>query len=110
MTEPAEPQVSWKAIEAGAVLVTSDGDEAGHVTKVVGDPVADVFGGLAVRIDTFGDDRLVDADAVQAIWPNRVETSLTADQLESLPPFEETVEVEWKPRRPSFLDRLLRRP
>ena len=105
-----QPQVSWKAIEAGAAVFTRDGHEAGHVTKVVGDAVGDVFGGLAVRIDTFGNERLVDSDAVQSIWPDRIEIALTADQLASLPPFEETVEVEWKPRRPSFLDRLFRRP
>jgi hypothetical protein len=108
MSEQA--QVSWKAIEAGATVITSDGDEAGHVTKVVGDPVADVFTGLAVRIDTFGDERLVDADSVENIWPDRVEVSLTADRLESLPPFEETIEVQWRPGRRSFFDRLLRRP
>jgi uncharacterized protein YrrD len=104
-----QPQVSWKAIEAGAAVFTRDGNEAGRVTKVVGDQDADVFNGLAVRIDTFGDERLVDADAVQSIWPDRIEISLTVDQLESLPSFEESVEVQFRPGRRSFLDRL-RRP
>jgi len=42
------PQVSWKVIEAGAEVVASDGEKAGTVSRVVGDPAADVFTGLAV--------------------------------------------------------------
>jgi hypothetical protein len=40
--------VSWKVIEHGWKVVSSDGDDVGVVFLVVGDENADIFDGLAV--------------------------------------------------------------
>src|SRR6185437_8734066 len=45
-----ESEVSWKVIEAGAPVATTDGEKAGTVSRVVGDTDADVFTGLAIKV------------------------------------------------------------
>ena len=92
-----EPQVSWKAIEPDAVVVSSDGQRAGAFSRIVGDPDADVFTGLAIVIDRLGGERFVAAERVRGIWPNRVELDLTADEIGGLPKHEETPSVRWRP-------------
>ncbi len=94
---PSEPQVSWKVIEAEAEVVSSDGEVAGRVSRVVGDPNADVFTGLAILVDTFGGERFVPAERVGGIWPDRVELSLTSGEIEALPKHEDAPSVRWRP-------------
>lgn len=105
----ARPQVSWKAIEADAKVVSSEGDVAGRVSRVVGDADADVFTGLAVVPHAFAGERLVAAERVTAIWEDRVEIDLTRESLEGLPEYEEAPVVRWRPRRPGLLRRLFGR-
>ena len=105
MSEP-EPQVAWKAIEADAEVVSSEGEVAGRVSRVVGDSTADVFTGLAIVIGTFGGERFVEAERVTGIWPRRVEVSLTKAELDDLPPHEDVPTVRWRPGG-GILSRLL---
>ena len=93
----AANQISWMAIEAGSSVFSADGDEVGKVSKVVGDPDADIFDGLAVSVATFGADRFVGAERVRGIWPDRVELDLRAAEIERLPEHEETPTVQWRP-------------
>lgn len=86
-----EPQVSWKAIERGASVVTKDGHEAARVAEVAGDPEADIFNGLVVQAGTLGAKRYLPSDRVSAIWPRRVEVDADAEEVSTLPPYEEPV-------------------
>ena len=104
MSEP-EPQVSWKAIEQDATVVTSDGDEAGRVVEIVGDPAADIFGGLVVKATVLDEKRHLPAEHVKGIWPRRVEVDLSAAELKGLPPYEEPVVERLEPKR-GFVTRL----
>jgi hypothetical protein len=103
------PQVSWKAIEADADVVTADGSTAARVSRVVGDPDADVFSGLAVVPGALGGERFVAAERVTGIWEDRVEIDLTREALEGLPEYEDAPVVRWQPERAGFLQRLFRR-
>lgn len=91
MSGADEPQVSWKVLEQDAVVVTSDGSEAARIVEVVGDPEADIFGGLVVKVGLLGPNRHLPAERVRGIWPRRVEVDATAEELENLPPYEEPV-------------------
>lgn len=104
MSEP-EPQVSWKALEKDATVVTSDGDESARVTEIVGDPSADIFNGLVLNLGVLDKNRHLPAELVQAIWPKRIEVDATLDELKSLPPYEEPV-VETLEPAGGFLTRL----
>jgi hypothetical protein len=101
-----EPQVSWKAIERDAIVVTPDGHEAARVVEVAGDPEADIFSGLVVQAGTLGAKRYLPSERVRAIWPSRVEVDADADELKALPPYDEPV-VE-RLTRPGLLSRLRR--
>jgi hypothetical protein len=100
-----EPQVSWKAIEQDATVVTSDGDESARVAEIVGDPDADIFNGLVVDLGALDKNRHLPAERVQAIWPKRVEVDATLDQLKALAPYEEPVVERLEPER-GFVTRL----
>jgi hypothetical protein len=90
VSEP-EPQVSWKALEQDAVVVTSDGDESARVTEIVGDPTADIFNGLVVTLGVLDKNRHLPAERVQGIWPKRIHVDATLEELKALPPYEEPV-------------------
>ncbi len=108
MSEPGAPEVSWKAIEEDAEVVSADGKAVGRVSQIVGDPDADIFTGLAVDVAILGADRLVPSERVAMIRPGRVELTMTAAEIERLPEHEETPTVQWRPGR-SGLRSALRR-
>ncbi len=101
----AEPQVSWKALEKDATVVTSDGDESARVAEIVGDPAADIFNGLVLNLGMLDKNRHLPAERVLGIWPKRVEVDATLDDLKALPPYEEPV-VETLEPAGGFLTRL----
>jgi hypothetical protein len=104
-----EPQVAWKVVEPGAEVVTSEGDKAAKVTRVVGDVDADVFTGLAVKPGLLSTERLIPSERVIGIWPHRVKVDLTKDELERLPEYEDVPAVRFEPGFSSFFRRLFGR-
>ena len=91
------PQVSWKAIEEDAQVFSVEGEAVGKVSRVVGDPNADVFTGLAFFVGALGGERFVAAERVRGIWPDRVELDLTAADAKNLPKYEDTPTARWRP-------------
>ena len=109
MSSAGEPQVAWKVIEAGTPVLAPDGDKVASVSRVVGDPDADVFTGLAVTMGLLGGERLVPSERVRGIWPDRIEVDLTKDDLETLPDYEDAPVVRIEPDEPGFFARLFGR-
>ena len=103
MTDPG-PEVSWKAIERDADVVSAEGDELARVVEIAGDRTADIFNGLVVTLGPLDVKRYLPAERVARIWPRRVQVGLTAAELDRLPPYEEPV-VETLPK-PGFFKRL----
>ena len=69
MTDP----VSWLLIEPGWEVVGADGESAGKVHEVVGDPDRDIFDGLQVASGLLGESRYVPAEEVGEITEGRVQ-------------------------------------
>jgi hypothetical protein len=92
---PGEPQCAWIAIDQGAVVSAADGNEVGTIKEIAGDESADIFDGLVVEHSRFGSPRYIAAERVKGIWPDRVETDLTAAEVEALPPYTEPKVTEW---------------
>ena len=82
-------EVSWKAIEKGARVVASDGEEIGKVAEIAGDSEADIFSGLVVSMSRLGRNRF-----------------LPAEQLEE---YSDPVAERWQPSEGGFLSRIFRR-
>jgi hypothetical protein len=109
LSSPEEPQVSWKVIEPGTEVVTSDGEKAAKVSRVVGDPDADVFSGLAVKVGILGGERFVPSEHVRGIWPDRIQVDLSKAELEALPEYEDAPVIRLEPETPGFWARLFGR-
>ena len=75
--------IAYTALAKGTPLVSSTGHEFGTVEHVLQDSSLDLFDGIAVN--TTSGLRFVDANLVGAITTARVETTLTDDQIASLP-------------------------
>jgi hypothetical protein len=103
------PQVSWKVIEAHAKVVAADGREAARVSRVVGDPDADVFTGLAVKPDPLASERILPSERVTAIWPDRIETDLAPGEARRLPEYEDAPTVRVRAGDGGWFWRLFRR-
>jgi hypothetical protein len=104
-----EPEVSWKSIEKGARVHASDNQELGKVVEIAGDTDADIFSGLVVSLSRLSSNRFLPSERVTAIWPDRVETSVASDEVESLAEYEQPVDERWQPPGPGFLRRLFGR-
>jgi hypothetical protein len=109
LSSPDEPQTSWKVIEAFAPIISSDGEKAGTVSRVVGDTEADVFTGLAVKVGVLGGPRFLPSENVKAIWPDRIEVNLSKAELEALPEYEDAPVVRVEPEQPGFFAKLFGR-
>jgi hypothetical protein len=96
-------------IDTGARVVTSDGEEAASVSRLVGDVDADVFTGIAVKPGLLRGERLIPSEQVTGIWPDRIEVALTKAELEALPPYEDAPVIRLEPERRGFFSRLFGR-
>jgi hypothetical protein len=76
--------ISYMALEPGAVVVTATGTEIGTVEHVLSVPELDVFDGLVVKTHHH-DVRFVDRDQVTDITTTVVHTTVSDDQVGSLP-------------------------
>src|SRR4051794_1816600 len=75
---------SYLAVQPGTPVLRADGTQVGTVLEVLSVPAEDVFDGIVASIG--GERRFVDADQVAAIWERCVETTLSPEQAQSLPP------------------------
>jgi uncharacterized protein YrrD len=79
----ADP-VSWKVVEPGWAVVSSDGEEVGTVHEVLGDPEADIFSGIRVNEGLLLKRRDVDADSVGEIDVGSVHLTIDAAAFSAL--------------------------
>jgi uncharacterized protein YrrD len=104
-----QPEVAWKAIQGGAQVFSSEGIDVGTVSRVVGDAEADVFTGLAIKLRALGHEHFVPSEQVRAIWPDRIDVSLTEQQVKQLPQHQEAPAMQVRPANRGFFARLFGR-
>jgi hypothetical protein len=105
--------VSWKVIEHGWPVRSSDGADVGVVFLVVGDENEDIFDGLAIThhkgfaVHNYADrPHYVDASQVASIDDSGVVTlAITAEEAGGLPVHDPPVSAEIVPEEASLLDR-----
>ncbi len=81
--DQGEP-ISYMALAVGTPVVTTTGTEIGTVEHVLQIPELDVFDGIVVKTHHHGV-RFVDRDQVDEITTTVVRSSITDDQIDSLP-------------------------
>ena len=106
--------VSWKVIEHGWAVRSSDGEEIGVVFLVVGDENEDIFDGLAIThhkgfaVHNYADrPHYVEASWVASIDDSgEVTLAITAEEARSLPVHDPPTSAEIVPEDASLADRL----
>ncbi len=81
--DPGRP-ISYMALEVGTPILTTSGTEFGKVEHVLQIPELDVFDGLAIKTHRHGI-RFVDRDQITEIMTTAVRSTVTDDQVDSLP-------------------------
>jgi PRC-barrel domain len=77
---------SYLAFDAGADVVTSDGDVVGKVAHVLADPEEDIFDGLVIDVRSGpGGLRFVDADQVEELYENAAVLRISSEEVDGLP-------------------------
>ena len=103
-----EQRLSWLAIEAGWSVVSSDGNEVGHVEQIVGDSGEGIFNGLSISLSFFEDPRYVPSERVGRIFDDRVELLFTSAEVERLDEFlDPPPSVDVDAEQASWSDRVL---
>ena len=105
--------VSWKMIQHGWAVISSDGEHVGVVFLVVGDENADIFDGLAIThhggfaFHNYADrPHYVEASRVGEIDDSeRVSLTITADEAKHLPLHDVPESAIIEPEGASRLDR-----
>jgi uncharacterized protein YrrD len=72
--------VSWLVVERGWKVVGADGEQAGTVEEVVGDPESDIFSGVRVAFELHREARFVPAEHVASILDGEVHLDLQAGE------------------------------
>jgi hypothetical protein len=106
--------VSWKVIEHGWSVRSSDGGDIGAVFLVVGDENEDIFDGLAIThhrgfaVHNYADlPHYVEASQVASIDDSgEVTLAITAEEAKSLPVHDPPVSAEIVPEDASLADRV----
>jgi hypothetical protein len=75
--------ISYRVLERGTPVETSDGQPFGHVKRVLEVRAKDVFDGVVVK--TPAGDRFVDADEIDRLYENLMLLSIDAEAAALLP-------------------------
>jgi sporulation protein YlmC with PRC-barrel domain len=80
--------ISWRALEEGTKVVTSDAKEVGAVSTIVADEEKDIFSGIAFRSGVLGSQTFAPADLVGDITPEEVRLTISEAEVEELDDYE----------------------
>lgn len=80
---------SWRSIVYGTPVSASDAGRVGVVREVLGSDGEDIFHGLRIQLAGQRRDVMLAADDVADISSDVVRSSLSTDELEALPAFDE---------------------
>jgi hypothetical protein len=79
------PAISYKLLQRGTPIVSSDGVELGRTDRVLENEKENIFDGIVMR--TSGGEVFVDAPEVGRITENAVTLTIDAAEAESLPAY-----------------------
>jgi hypothetical protein len=83
-TDDLGAPVSYLGLEEGTAVLTTDGEEVGHVAHVLADEENDIFDGIVIS-HGLGRHTFADTEQVGEIHERGVVLTLTAAEAEALP-------------------------
>ena len=85
----AEEQVAWTAMPYRAPVLDADGNPIGTAESLLGDEADDIFHGIALKRHSDGKIVEIAADSISRITTRQVYTTLSADGVKGLQPYQE---------------------
>jgi hypothetical protein len=85
----SEDRVAWTATPYRCPVLDTAGGTIGRTESLLGDEAEDIFHGIAVKRHHDGKIVEIDASAVSFTTATHVQTTVTPEQVASLPPYRE---------------------
>jgi hypothetical protein len=85
--------IAYKALRRGTLVRAADGTEVGRVRRVLDNPRENIFDGIV--IETRDGQRFVDAPEVRRIAELAVTLTISADEVQDLPPPDSLLKQRW---------------
>lgn len=80
--------IAWTALEPGAAVLASNGEEVGRVAEVVADEQKDIFSGVAFRPGRLDRQLFAAADDIDEITAGAVLLRIPSNESGRLEPYE----------------------
>lgn len=95
----ADP-ISWREVTENTPVLTSDGENVGHVSEVLGSQQEDVFHGMEVHLGRVGHRVLIPAAQITEMTASSVTLALSSNEVHALPEHteERAFELGWTGR------------
>src|SRR5438093_10430355 len=89
-TDPDDDDpIAWRGVPQDTPVRSSDGDEVGTLSDMLGSDREDIFHGIVVHLGRFGRHVFVPADDVTLMTRSHVDVRQTTDELHALPDHDE---------------------
>jgi hypothetical protein len=83
--DPEQP-IAWRGVLSDTPVRSSDGEQVGTLSDLLGSDQEDIFHGIVVRIGgALGHDVFIPADDITLMTPSHLDVAYTTDQLNALP-------------------------
>jgi hypothetical protein len=80
-----EDPISWRGVAQDTPVRSSDGQDVGTLSDLLGSDQEDIFHGIVVHLGRLGHQVFVPADQVTLMTRLHVDVALTSDELHALP-------------------------
>jgi hypothetical protein len=85
----SEDPIAWRGVTQDTPVRSSDDEEVGTLSDMLGSDREDIFHGIVVHLGLFGHHVFVAADDVTLMTRSHVDVRQTAEQLQALPEHDE---------------------
>jgi PRC-barrel domain protein len=88
-SEGNDDPIAWRGVTQDTPVRTSDGQNVGTLSDLLGSDREDIFHGIVVHLGRFGHHVFVPADQVTLMTRSHVDVSPTSEEIHALPKHDE---------------------
>ena len=88
-TDDSDQPIAWRGVTPDTPVRTSEGEEVGTLSDMLGSDQEDIFHGIVVHLGRLGHHVFVPADQVSLMTHTHVDVALTSAEIHALPKHDE---------------------
>lgn len=88
-TDDSEQPIAWRGVTPDTPVRTSEGEQVGTLSDMLGSDQEDIFHGIVVHLGRLGHHVFVPADQVSLMTHTHVDVALTSAEIHALPKHDE---------------------